>query len=240
MTLDPIPMRDLLLAFFAALLPAPERGRFAERWGVDPAGPSGFLGLLEFLIGGPVVVANAITFLDTISKRNAALFVDILENKRLTDAEKISYGLSGVANWVQWITQPWVWLLISIPIVGIVRMVAWGVNSEASGEPTVWAGVRIWQAIQRRLGASRDRLRFGPDRPDRVIFLGGGPANGLTVLSNRPKPEWNPRITIEIDGRFYRLLSVDERQDGAWWVYAHVLGEFPENEVIRGLVRYET
>ncbi len=236
MTLDLNPMRHLLLGFLAALLPSPERGRFAGRWGVDPAGPSGFLGLLEFLIGGPVVVANALAFLDAVSRRNAALFVDILENRRLTDAEKISYGLSGVSNWLQWITQPWVWVLISIPIVGIVRMVAWGINHEASGEPIVWAGIRLWQALQRKLGESRDRLRFGPDRPDRLV---GGPANGLTVLSNRPKPEWNPRITIEIDGRFYRLLRVDERQDGAWWVYAHVLGEYPENEVIRGLVRYE-
>lgn len=234
MTPDHSPMRHLLLGFLAALLPAPERGRFANRWGIDPAGPSAFLGLLEFLIGGPVVLANALAFLDAMAKRNAALFVNILENRRLTDAEKVSYGLSGVSNWVQWVTQPWVWVLISIPIVGLVRMVAWGVNHEASGEPIVWAGLRIWQAIQRKLGESRERLRFGPDRPDRLVFAGG-----LTVLSNRLKAEWNPRIAIEIDGRFYRLLSVEERQDGAWWVYAHVLGEFPDNEVIRGLVRYE-
>jgi hypothetical protein len=45
-------------------------------------------------------------------------------------------------------------------------------------------------------------------------------------------------MTIEIDGRFHRLLRIEERQDGPWWVYAYVLGEYPENEVIRGLVRY--
>ena len=64
------------------------------------------------------------------------------------------------------------------------------------------------------------------------------PQGGCSVLSCHPKPDWNPRVTIEIDGRFYRLLRTEERQDGPWWVHAYVLGDYPENEVIRALVRY--
>lgn len=227
-------MRDFLFGLIAAFLPAPERDDFARRHGVDPAGPSGLLGLAEFFAGGAALVSNALTFFQTVANRNATIFVDIMENQRLTDAEKVSYGLSGVAIWVQWITQPLIWFLIMLPVVGIVRMVTWWANQEATGEPLVWAGLRISQYLKRRIEAARELQRYGPERPDRVKTEPDGP----TVLSCRPKPDWNPRVTIEIDGRFYRLLRTEERQDGPWWVHAYVLGDYPENEVIRGLVRY--
>ena len=228
-------MRDLLYGLFAALLPAPERDGFAQRHGVDPAGWSGFLGLAEFLGGGAALVSNGLAFFQRVAERNATIFVNLMENQELTDAEKVSYGLSGVAIWVQWMTRPWTWFLFMLPAVGIVRMVTWWVSSEASGEPLVWAGLRLKQYLGRRAQASRDRRRYGPERPDR---LEPGPDGGLTVLSSRRKPDWNPRVTIEIDGRFYRLLKTGERQDGPWWIHTYVLGEQPDNEVIRALVRY--
>jgi hypothetical protein len=227
-------LRDFLQGLIAALLPAPERDDFARRQGVEPAGPSGLLGLAEFFAGGAALVSNALTFFQTVANRNATIFVELMENKDLTDAEKVSYGLSGVAIWVQWITKPWTWFLIMLPAVGIVRMVTWWVNQEAIGEPLVWAGLRISQSLKRRAEAARERQRYGPERPDRVKTE----PDGLVILSCRRKPDWNPRMTIEIDGRFHRLLRIEERQDGPWWVYAYVLGEYPENEVIRGLVRY--
>jgi hypothetical protein len=227
-------MRDLFMGFAAALLPAPERDEFAHRYGVDPAGWSGLLGLAEFLGGGYALVSDGLSFFKEIAERNATIFMDLLENQRLTDAEKVSYGLSGVANWVQWMTRPWTWLLFMLPAVGVVRMVTWWVNSEASGEPLVWAGLRLKQYLHRRAQESRDRLRYGPERPDRVEASEGG----LTVLSCRPKPGWNPRVTIEINDRFYRLLRTGERQDGPWWIHTYVLGEQPDNEIIRALVRY--
>jgi hypothetical protein len=229
-------MRDLFFSLLAAFLPAPERDAFARRHGVDPAGWSGLLGLAELLGGGCALVSNGLAFFKEIAERNATLFVDLMERQRLTDAEKISYGLSGVANWVQWMTRPWTWFLFMLPAVGMVRMITWWVNSEASGEPLVWAGLRLAQRLRRQAETSRDRLRFGPRRPDRVV---AGPDGGLTILSCRPKPLWNPRVTIEVDGRFYRLLRTEERQDGTLWVHAFVLGEYPENEVIRALVRFE-
>ncbi|HBL25756.1 MAG TPA: hypothetical protein DD490_02860 [Acidobacteria bacterium] len=58
------------------------------------------------------------------------------------------------------------------------------------------------------------------------------------VLSNRPKTDWNERITLEIGERFYRLRRVEERQDGSWWAYAHLLEEAPANQVIRYLILY--
>lgn len=227
-------MRDLLFGLIAALLPAPERDDFARRHGVDPAGISGLLGLAEFFVGGAALVSNGLDFFQRVAERNANLFVDLVESAKMSQEELNSYMLSGVANWLEWLAQPWTWFLIMLPVVGVVRMATWWLNQEASGEPLVWAGLRIVQRLQRRAEASRDLLRYGPERPDRVET---GP-DGLTVLSCRPKPEWNPRVTIEVDGRFYRLLRTGERQDGSWWVHAYVLGDYPENEVIRGLIRY--
>jgi hypothetical protein len=231
-------MRDLLFGLFAALLPAPERDGFAGRHGVDPAGWSGLLGLAEFLVGGAALVSNALAFFKEIAERNATIFMDLMETQRLTDAEKVSYGLSGVANWVQWMTRPWTWFLIMLPVVGMIRMVTWWVSSEASGEPLVWAGLRLNQLLKRKAGEVRDRRIFGPERPDRLLPGPAGPDGGVIILSCRPKPGWNPRVTIEVDGRFYRLLRTEERQDGPWRVHAHVLGEHPESEIIRALVRY--
>lgn len=62
------------------------------------------------------------------------------------------------------------------------------------------------------------------------------PCATFSSASSRP---WNPLITIEIRERFYRLQRTEERQDGPWWVHAYVLGEVPESEVIRYLIRYD-
>jgi hypothetical protein len=229
-------MRDLFFGFIAAFLPAPERDAFARRHGVDPAVWSLFLGLTEFLVGGAVLVSNGLDFFRSVAERNATMFIDTVESATMSQEELTGYMLSGLANWFEWLAQPWTWLLFMIPAVGVVRMVTWWVNSEASGEPLVWAGLRLAQRLRRQAETSRDRLRYGPERPDRVE---AGPDGGLTILSCRPKPLWNPRVTIEVDGRFYRLLRTEERPDGALWVHAFVLGEYPDNEVIRALIRFE-
>lgn len=230
-------MRDLLFGFVAALLPAPERGDFARRHGgTDPATWSFFLGLAELLGGGPVLVSNGLDFVRGVAERNASMFIDKVESATMSTRELTGYMLSGLANWFEWLAQPWTWLLFLIPATGLLRLVTYALHDEAAGEPLVWAGMRLAQLVGRKLGQSRGRLLFGPERPDRIV---SGPGNGLTVLACRPKPDWNPLITIEIRERFYRVLETEERQDGPWWVYAYVLGEMPESAVIRSLIRYD-
>jgi hypothetical protein len=228
-------LRDLLMGLFAALLPNPERGDFARRHGGDPAGWSALLGLAEFLGGGLLMVSNGIDFFRRLAERNAALFVDAFESAKLSEEEVRGYLLSGVSNWIDWLSQPWTWLLFLVPATGMLRLVTYGLHHESTGEPLVWAGLRLWQFVERRLGQSRDLLRYGPERPDRIVPSPGG----MTILSCRPKPDWNPLVTIEIRERFYRVLRTEERQDGQWWVYAYVMREMPESEVIRYLIRYE-
>ena len=229
-----IAMHDLLLGLIAALLPAPERGDFARRNGVDPSGWSGLVGLAELFVGGSVVVSNGLAHFQRLANENAALLMEV-DPSKLTAEGRYAYVNSGPLLVLHWLAEPWTWVLISIPLVGIVRLVAYGVNREAVGEPVVWAGVRLSQLLRRRLERSRDLLRYGPERPDRIVASPGG----LTILSCRSKPDWNPLVTIEVHERFYRLLRKEERQAGQWWVYAYVLGEIPESEVIRYLIRYE-
>jgi hypothetical protein len=180
------------------------------------------------------MVANGIDFFKQVAERNADMFLDKLESATMTTREVAAYNLSGVANWFEWLSQPWTWLLFLIPATGVLRLVAFGLHHDAAGEPLVWAGIRLWQHVRRRMQASRDLLRFGPERPDRIVPSPGG----LTVLSCRPK-DWTRTVTIEIRGKFYWLVKKEERQDGPWWVHACVLEEMPENEIIRSLIRYQ-
>jgi hypothetical protein len=230
-------MRDLLLGFLAALLPAPERDDFArQHGGTDAAAWSLFLGLAEFLGGGLALISNGLDFFRSVAERNATMFVDKVESATMSSKELAGYMLSGLANWFEWLAQPWTWLLFLVPATGMLRLVTYALHHEAAGEPLVWAGMRLSQLVGRKLGQSRDLVKFGPERPDRMV---PGPGNGWTVLACRPKPDWNPLITIEIRERFYRLLKTEERQDGPWWVYAYILGEMPESEIIRYLIRYD-
>src|SRR5687768_4085644 len=104
-------MRDPLLGLFAALLPNPERGDFTRRHGGDPAGWSALLGLAEFLVGGVVLVSSGLDFFKRVAERNAALVVDAFESAKLSDEEIRGYMLSGVTNWLDWLAEPWTWLL---------------------------------------------------------------------------------------------------------------------------------
>jgi hypothetical protein len=221
------PLLDLL----AALLPEAERDALVRR-GAEPLAWSVVLGLVEFFVGGALLVSDATAYFQPLADQAAARILEI--DPRDLRANP-AFGHVGAVIWLAWLTEPFTWLLASVAVMGVVRLVAFGVSREVVGEPLVWLAVRIGQAVNRFLRGSRDKLRFGPERLDRVIREPGG---GLVVLSSAPKPDWNERVTIEIDERFYRLRRVEERQDGTWWAYAHILDELPPNEIIRALVRY--
>jgi hypothetical protein len=226
--------RNPLLDLLAALLPAAEREALVRR-GAEPLGWSILLGLVEFFLGGSLLVADALAFFPPRADAAASRLLEIAEMTPQEIRAHPEVGHVGAVIWLDWTLRPFTWLLASVAVVGVARLVAFGVSREVVGEPLVWLPVRAAQAVGRLLQGSRDLLRFGPERPDRVVR---GPGGGLVVSSCRPKPDWNERITIEIDERFYRLRRIEERQDGTWWVYAHLLQEAAPNEIIRGLIRY--
>jgi hypothetical protein len=220
-------MFDLL----AALLPAAERDDLVRR-GAEPLVWSVLLGVVEFFLGGALLVSNAISYFQPLADQAAARILEI--DPRELRAHP-AFGHVGAVIWLSWLTEPFTWLLASVVLTGVSRLVAFGVSRDVVGEPLVWLAVRIGQAAQRAIRGSRDKLRFGPERPDRILQE---PEGSLTILSCQPKPDWNERVTIEINERFYRLRYSAERQDGTWWAHAYVLDEAPDNEIIRALIRY--
>jgi hypothetical protein len=227
--------RNPLLDLLAALLPSPERDELVRR-GADPLVWSAVLGLVEFLVGGPFLISNAVAYIQELANANAELVLQMDPQVLASTANRIAITSNGPILWLTWAARPFTWLLASIPLVGIARLVAFGVSQDTVGEPLVWLPLRIWQLVRRRLDASRDRLRFGPERPDRVLRE---PGCDWVVLSCRPKADWNERVTIEIGERFYRVNRAEERQDGSFWAHAYLLCEAPDNEIIRALIRYE-
>lgn len=226
--------RNPLLDLLAALLPAQEREALVRR-GAEPLVWSVLLGLVEFFVGGSLLVSDAMAYFQPLADDAARQIMEMDPRQLAASPENKAIGHVGAMIWLMWVLRPWTWLLASLPLVGIARLAAFGVTREVVGEPLVWAAVRTAQALRRLLHGSQDLLRFGPERPDRLLQE---PGSDLVVLSARPKPEWNERVTIEIDERFYRLRRMEERQDGTWWAYAYLLRETEPNEIIRALVRY--
>lgn len=228
---SPHPLLDLT----AALVPAKERFDL-ERRGADPLGWSLLLGFVELFLGVVLLIGNAQSYIQPRTEIVAEQAVEMMESGRIETSDQ-AFGalMSGSVVWLSWALEPLTWLLASVALTGMARLIAFGVSRDVVGEPLVWIGLRIAQSFGGALGASRDQLRFGPERPDRLVRE---PGSDLVVLSARPKMDWSDRVTIEIEERFYRLRSTEERQDGTWWAYAYVLDEAPSNEIIRALIRY--
>ncbi|HSS50730.1 MAG TPA: hypothetical protein VLX28_17460 [Thermoanaerobaculia bacterium] len=226
----------MLLDLFAALLPAPERDAFVRR-GADPARWSFVLGLLGLFLGVKLLLASALAFDQAQSSAIATHLLEKVDPRALNSFEaKLAVTESGALIWLAWAVRPTTWLLASLPAVGIARLVAFAATGDAFGEPFVWLALRARQLLAIPLRSLRRRFRFGPERPDRVQHE---PGCDLVVLSGRPKPEWNELVSLEIGGRFYRLLRTEERQDRGWTAHAYLLKEAEPNEVLRGLLRYD-
>ncbi|HYG63694.1 MAG TPA: hypothetical protein VEL74_14025 [Thermoanaerobaculia bacterium] len=225
---------NLWLDLLAALLPASERGGLIRR-GAAPERWSLLLGLVELFVGTTWLISNALDSFQGMSDATATYLMEQVDPAQFEQA-KVVITSGGPLIWLTWAVRPTTWLLASIPATGVARLVAFAVSRETVGEPLVWLALRPFQGAGHLLRLLRKRLRFGPVRPDRIVLE---PGYDLAVLSCRPKPDWNERVTIEIAGRFYWLRHCEERQDGGWWVHAHCLEEAGPHEVFRGLVRYE-
>lgn len=225
------------IAFLLALvLPDPERRRFALATSLDVPFWSFLIGLVEFIFGAVYMVHDALSTIARITAETMALAAQD-PNFGNTFEERLALNWSGALNVLLWLAMPFTWFLISIPLVGMMRLVSFATAREASGELLVWAPLRIAQLLRGQQQTVAKRQRFGPPRPDRFVTE---PGADLVLLTARPQEEWNEAVTIEIDGRFYKMVSVEERRPPGerWDVYAYKLNEEPENALIRRLVGY--
>jgi hypothetical protein len=226
--------RNYFLDLVAALVPAAERERLIRR-GAEPAGLSLLVGLGELFLGTRFLLGNALDSFQGMSNAMADRVMELDPRVLNSFDAKLAITGGGPMVWIYWALHPMTWLLASIPLVGLARLTAVAVSRDVVGEPLVWAALRTGQGLAGLGRTFSRRRRFGPARPDRLLRQGAD----LVVLSARPKPDWNERVTLSIGDRFYRLQRVDERPDRGWHAWAYQLREADPNEVFRGLIRYE-
>jgi hypothetical protein len=139
--------------------------------------------------------------------------------------------------WLGWLARPGSWLLLSVPLVGLLRLVSYLTVGQAVAEPAVWAGARLVGTVRRAAGRARERAEYGAaESPDQVE---PGEGRELVVLTARPRPEWSDGATIGVGERFYCVAERDEVVAAGRRRHRFRLVEAPEHEVIRRYLRYD-
>jgi len=215
-----------------ALLPSPERDRYARDRGVDAPRWSFALGLVQMAVGTFVWFRGALAFIGAAADDQVWV---LLENWWPGLSSTHLQGV-GLVNWFAWCLHPVSWPFAYLGLTGLLRCAAFGIGREAVGEPVVWAGMRLTQAFARRRRARTREAELGPARPDRILERASG---GVVVLTCREKPDWNELVTIEIGDRHFRLDGVEEVRDGSRLTIAYALRPEDPHAVIRRLVRYD-
>lgn len=230
-------MHPWLASLLGALVPEPERSALVHRFGGDPPRASFLIGAIQIVAGANLLYESGMAHFRAAAEAMATEFLRQAERSTPSTGQALGLTLGGAVVWLAWLLRPTTWLVISIPLVGLLRSSAYLASRQAIAEPAVWAMLRLHAALMRLAGASRRRIEFGAaDLPDEIE---PGEGSGLAVLSARPKPAWNTLVTIEIDGRFYRLVLSDRVERDGRHRHRYLLEEAPEHEVIRRLLRYE-
>jgi hypothetical protein len=226
-----------LASLLGALLPEPERGAFTRRFGGRPAPASMTLGTVEFAAGVLLVYESAMPVLRGAADAMATEFLRQADARPVTPGESLGVTLGGSVAWLAWFLSPSTWALLSIPIVGLLRVVTYMSSQEALGEPSVWALLRLGQAVCRQTRRATERATFGAaDAPDEIL---AGENGALIVHTARPREEWRDGVTIEVAERFYRVAARDQVDRPGGRRHRYRLAPTPEHEVIRRLIRYE-
>jgi hypothetical protein len=230
-------VREAFGALLGALLPEPERSAVYRRLGGDAAFVSLLLGIGEFVGGVAWVYESAMGVLRPLADRVASAFLAEAERRSLGPDDTIGFTLGGAVLWLAWLLRPTSWFILSVPLVGLLRVVAFLTTRQAIAEPTVWAAARLAAFARRRAAAARELASYGAAaEPDEVEADG---ATDLLVFAARQKPDWTSLATIEVAGRYYRVAALDSVDEAGRRRYRYRLREAPEHEVIRKYVAYE-
>lgn len=221
----------------AAFLPDPERSALERRTDGDSGLPSFLIGIAEFVLGLQWLYESAMTALTQMADAVAEGYLAEANRRTIGPEETLGFTWSGAVLWIFWLMRPTTWFVISIPIVGLVRVVSYLSSGQAIGEPTVWAATRLVGLFRVRVAAAQERARFGAaDEPDEVDAESG---HELSIHSARAKDDWNELVTIELDGRYWRVTGHELVERAGRRRHRYRLTEAGEHEVIRRLLRYE-
>ncbi len=217
------------LAMLVCLLPRRERGRIARRLGLDLRPANLELGMIEFLGGstfGSVAFLGYAEALSGMKTGGLAMGVEPAQ----------APILPGPLTFFSFLLTPAGAIAAYATLAGVLRLVAHVVTDEECGDPLVSFAVVAARGLAVFGSAWREHRIYGPERPDRLL---SEPGCDLVVLSSRDKPGWNELVTLRIGDRFYRVVGVEEREDGPHRARAYLLREADPREVIRGLVVFD-
>lgn len=230
-------MLRLFGSLAGAVLPEPQRSDVERRFGGDPALTSFVLGVVEFLAGTRWLYESAMRELGAMADQIATGYLAVAERRTPDASETLGFTWGGMMLWVFWLLHPLTWLLISIPLVGLLRVAAFLTTRQAVAEPIAWLLVRLVTFGAARVERAQELAQFGAaDEPD-VVEAGEG--GELFVFTPRRRPEWIEAATIEVAERYYRPVHVEPVERGGRKRYRYRLAPAGEHDVIRRLVRYE-
>jgi len=227
-------VRHSVWGIAAALLPSPHRDRIVRREGLNAAGWSGFLGLLELGVGFGLYILGYLACVGAVGAEHQWI---LLANwgPKLTGTDLM---YSGIFAFIGWHMRPEAWLWSFIALTGALRCVTFLAVKEPVAEPVVALAMWAGGTLTRRARERKRLMELGPERPDSLIYEPEGLDCDLLVVSCRDKPSWNRRLTIEVRDRYYRLLDRQDRWKGTRRVACFLLREVPDEEVVRGFVSY--
>lgn len=225
------PLMGVARGLGSAMLPNLERARYARIHDIDVPAWSFLVGMIQMLGGAGAFLFGGLAFMLAASD---ATSMALLENW-FGGLSTTHFQGAGLLNWLAWFLNPLSWPFAYLALVGLARCVAFAVSREAIGDPLVTGALRLAQRAGARREERQWQRRLGPVRRDRIV---DDPGADLVVLASREKQTWNEAATIEIDGRYYRVSSVEIRRDGDWEVLAYLLREQEPGRLVRRLVSY--
>jgi hypothetical protein len=109
----------------------------------------------------------------------------------------------GVLNMAEFVLQPLNIFLLYLSFEGTVRVLA----ATTSGQKLGTMPLHVISGLHGLVDRMTYRKFVGPLMVDQVIEGGGKQDYDLKIYSCRPKLEWNPYKTIEVEGQFYQMFK---------------------------------
>ncbi len=221
----------VFLGFVAALVPSPQNSRLGKAWEVDVGPFSMALGMVEAVVGGLGFLFGGIAAMTgDIKMLNMFLLSNWFPGMSTTHFQG-----AGLIALFFWVTNPIALFLAFQGMTGIVRIFTFVTTRNAVGEPIVWLVMRIVAAIRGRIVKTSRKKDLGPLRRDRLVY---GKEADLVIFACRERHDWNDAMTLAMGDRFFHLLDVEDRVEGAFHVLAYSFTELDDREVIRRPVKY--
>lgn len=222
-----------LLEPLVSLLPEPERRPLAARLGLDVLRGTILSALLSALVAGVLLPVGYVSFWR--GELDAARGEISRAQREATLSDVGESGLAGVTSPLRYALRPSSLLLLYLAFSGGARLIHYALNRSPAADPLLALALGLARRL-RQGSAARARLaELGPERPDRIVRQGAE----VLVVAAREKEGWDTRATVELDGAFYRIASVEDRRDARWTSVAYRLTPVPAGVVFRNLVRYD-